>query len=872
MPTCFLKSCSSNHGTKNVKLHSFPRNRERIRQWLEKIKIPNDELDSLVETISISKFSKFKICSKHFSEEDFQEKGAKRHLKKTAYPSLIFEKQPLKWNLQLEHNYSKERRTVTDTSSECCSYIVDNNYASAQTSTESIHELQNKSSCSSNAVGDVQMVMFDYLDSSLHDSEICTSVDNEPMDHIDVSANELGIENTVNLNSKSKKKKKTPRYQILHRGIQCNLKNKGKPKRIQACIPLSTISVAIQCSLVELPELTLLPTSQCSNFDVLELQPSDDEILQSSFSEKFISQARSDDLVLGLSPIKSNEPETMILPEIQNSDLDISITPQKKKKDKDHSYRPSQEEEEDMFSDESNEDHRSLDLQEKDVSYLGVYNVNDAANVANENKFLVFEQCLDLLLLQSKCLKIQNCPGRIIGLKKLVQGSALIVYAECSQQHKFKLWTSQPFIGKMPVGNLLISSAIVCSGSNFLKVKNFFSLLQMHGISSTTHYKNQQNYIFPTIQHHWLNERTKNIQIIAENTVALIGDGQCDSPGFNAKYCTYTLMDAETDKIIDFQVEQLQAGRTSVSLEKLAFVKALDRVLSDHVKVKVIATDRHVSIRKIIREKYPEISHEFDVWHMAKSIGAKLLAASKKSTGKKLAGWVPLAKNHLWWSSSTCQQNTILLKEKWISMTYHASNLHEWQGNSLYHQCSHTPIPTNEEKEYEWLTPGSTDHHKLKSIIQDQRLLKDLEHLSGFYHTGELEVFHSMVLKYRSKRHHFSMDGMVSRTQLAALDHNHNTNRLQAIVQKPKKNTEEKGALRFRYGFRKAKKDWNVGKIYEPTSQAFMIEIICDVVDYAAGKKAFAWHSRKVTDLENIAAFPRPEKQELQCKYLSRFK
>ncbi|XP_040193733.1 uncharacterized protein LOC120927246 [Rana temporaria] len=783
MPTCFVKSCSMNQRYKNIKFHSFPRNRERIRKWLEKIQIPSDELDSLVEKISLNKHAKFKICSKHFSEEDFEQKGPKRHLKKMAYPSLLLGKPRKKSHLELEHNYFKLRRTETDMSSESSTNFLDNSYASTQTSIESILELQNKSRGLSTAVSDMEMVLVDSVDSTLLDNVICTSVDNEPMDFIDLSANQFEIETTENLDFYLNKMKIKPRYKITHRGIQCKRVTKAKPKGIQACIPLSTVTVAIQCSLVELPELTLLPTLQ--------------------------------------------------------------------KKDKDHSYHPSQEEEE-MFSDESNEEQRSFELNEKDPSYLGVYNLKEAANVATQNKFLVFEECLDQLLVQSHCSKVPSCTGRIIGLKKIIQGSALIVHAECSQHHKFKLWRSQPFVGKMPAGNLLISSAIVCSGSNFLRVKNFFSILKMHGISATTHYNNQQHFIFPTIEHHWLNERTNNIQKIAENTVALIGDSQCDSPGFNAKYCTYTFMDAETDNIIDFQVEQLQAGLTSASLEKIAFIEALERILSDHVNVKIIATDRHASIRKIIREKYPQIRHEFDVRHMAKSIGDKLMAASKKSSCGELAGWVPLAKNHLWWSSSTCQQNTILLKEKWLSMSFHAANLHEWHGNSLYHYCSHKPIPTDEERKCDWLTQGSAAHHKLKSIIQDPRLLKDLEHISGFYHTGEVEVFHSMVLKYRSKRHHFSMDGMVARTQLAALDHNRNINRLQAIIQKPQKNTEEKGA--FRYGFSKAKKDWIVGKIYEPTNQAFMIEIISDVIDYAAGMKHFTWHSRQVKDSENIAA------------------
>jgi hypothetical protein len=57
-----------------------------------------------------------------------------------------------------------------------------------------------------------------------------------------------------------------------------------------------------------------------------------------------------------------------------------------------------------------------------------------------------------------------------------------------------------------------------------------------------------------------------------------------------------------------------------------------------------------------------------------------------------------------------------------------------------------------------------------------------MEKLTEFRHTGELEVFHSLMLKYLPKRKHFSYRSMLARTQLAALDHNHNFNRVQAVV------------------------------------------------------------------------------------------
>ena len=56
--------------------------------------------------------------------------------------------------------------------------------------------------------------------------------------------------------------------------------------------------------------------------------------------------------------------------------------------------------------------------------------------------------------------------------------------------------------------------------------------------------------------------------------------------------------------------------------------------------------------------------------------------------------------------------------------------------------------------------------------------------LTGFHHTGALEVFHSLLLKYCPKRQHFSYIGMQARIELAILDHNYNTDRKQATTKK----------------------------------------------------------------------------------------
>jgi hypothetical protein len=40
--------------------------------------------------------------------------------------------------------------------------------------------------------------------------------------------------------------------------------------------------------------------------------------------------------------------------------------------------------------------------------------------------------------------------------------------------------------------------------------------------------------------------------------MTLQGDARCDSPGHCAKYSTYTMMEANRNKVVDFQVVQVR--------------------------------------------------------------------------------------------------------------------------------------------------------------------------------------------------------------------------------------------------------------------------------------------------------------------------
>ena len=81
-------------------------------------------------------------------------------------------------------------------------------------------------------------------------------------------------------------------------------------------------------------------------------------------------------------------------------------------------------------------------------------------------------------------------------------------------------------------------------------------------------------------------------------------------------------------------------------MEKFYFIKALNELEENNLVISQITTDRHIQIKKYIREKRLEISHQFDIWHVCKNIKQKLLAASKKKSCQILQLWSQSTQNH----------------------------------------------------------------------------------------------------------------------------------------------------------------------------------------------------------------------------------
>ena len=205
------------------------------------------------------------------------------------------------------------------------------------------------------------------------------------------------------------------------------------------------------------------------------------------------------------------------------------------------------------------------------------------------------------------------------------------IHYRCTEENcKFSnVWCSQPFSnGKMPVGNLLLSSSILLTGESLwlLHLFSFFTgvlvtryLQTLLRLRLLVPFLSKMNMIllicFKLLQYKvkhcqsrgicvllsqeivppkpygcwtsWMWRAFRRVPTTAtlnpmlipplyksgkthqqhllgslggqENGLVLAGDGRCDSPGYSAKFGSYTLLEQQTNRVLDFEVVQVSS-------------------------------------------------------------------------------------------------------------------------------------------------------------------------------------------------------------------------------------------------------------------------------------------------------------------------
>lgn len=177
-------------------------------------------------------------------------------------------------------------------------------------------------------------------------------------------------------------------------------------------------------------------------------------------------------------------------------------------------------------------------------------NINEEED-ATEEKFIVFRSNLEQLL--KKCA---SC-GCLCHLQKHCVGTCVIYKIICLECGITGEWKSQPFSGTMPLGNLILSAAIMFSGSSPVQTLRMLDFAGITNISASTYMNMQAAYLTPAIRSVWQQKQSDMIDERHGRQLRLGGDGRCCSPGHTAKFGSYSLMDLETGHVLDTQLVQV---------------------------------------------------------------------------------------------------------------------------------------------------------------------------------------------------------------------------------------------------------------------------------------------------------------------------
>ncbi|XP_075554943.1 uncharacterized protein LOC142587666 isoform X2 [Dermacentor variabilis] len=313
------------------------------------------------------------------------------------------------------------------------------------------------------------------------------------------------------------------------------------------------------------------------------------------------------------------------------------------------------------------------------------------------------------------------------------------------------------------------------------------------------------------------------------------------------------------DKTVKGILLQSNETKGSNHMELEGLRRTLQICEANGLEISTLVTDRHSQI-KAFTSKETCIEHSFDCWHVAKMLKKKLTAAAKLKKFQELTLWIPAVINHLYWCALSSRAQPELILAKWCSLVRHVVDIHV-HDESLYLRCEHEPLPKKK-----WLEEGSPAHQKLKAIVLNKALLKDIPRLSTSAQTFAVECFHSTITQFAPKNTHFGYSSMVARTRLAALHYNENSARQQA--------TTDNGTKRWLVKYPKAKKAAVVAPVKESCTYGYVKELLECAVDLC--QNASSYREASARSSVNVppplsSNFERADKEALVAAHTRRF-
>ena len=366
------------------------------------------------------------------------------------------------------------------------------------------------------------------------------------------------------------------------------------------------------------------------------------------------------------------------------------------------------------------------------------------------------------------------------------------------------VWRSSRLSQKKYECNLVVSAAAFLCGISYSALESFMTCLSVPYITCSSFYKNNTTNLYPIIVDQWTSMRTTLLESRSGlEHVDIAGDGHFDSPGWCAKFCTYSILDIKTGAILDFFVAQ--KGQYTGDLETFACKEVLLNLISRGLKVRHFVTDENTKIAKLMRTFFTSITHNYDIWHKARLLKRKLQEMSKQLP--KLSEFVAPIVNHFWYSCKKCAGDPKELVERVHSTLLHICNHHAWTADPFEtlklqlqkerNEKRKKPIVLNSEKLYpffqkvkycdhsskvkyrtlrglKWFEIESDEFTALFKYFTNTRFISSIQLCCNFLHTGALEVYHNVRLKLLPKRTSYSLNRMIVGSMVIAIEINRN--------------------------------------------------------------------------------------------------
>ncbi|XP_043119678.1 uncharacterized protein LOC122362317 [Puntigrus tetrazona] len=379
------------------------------------------------------------------------------------------------------------------------------------------------------------------------------------------------------------------------------------------------------------------------------------------------------------------------------------------------------------------------------------------------SKYIVFESCLRELfetcpLCKTKCAVRCRRMGSYVSFTQHCPG--------CSYHRE---WESQPVVGSTPVGNLLVSAATYFCGASFFQFEKICKAMQLHIIRYDAFKRHARNYLEPAVIHKWnLDQKSLFRKLRGGGKAAVAGYMRADKQGHSGKYGSYTLIHLDSNTVLDMQLIQSNEVGGGYHMEKEGLRRCLDHLEANGLPVEYVVTDRRLQIQKFLGER--NVAQFYDVCRFEKGLFKKLDKLSQKKGFEILKKWLRSIKNHVYWcaTSSTSGPEKVA---KWTSLLNHIQNIHIHK-NPEFPKCAHPDQVSRDPKR--WFQPGSAPLHKVEKILNNKRVLKDVEKLSHHYQTSPLEAFHNVILRFAPKSAIFPFIEMLCRLYLGAMHYNEN--------------------------------------------------------------------------------------------------